>query len=109
MYPKERGRTAGRAYISFVGTNTTINLFIPCNIIATCGMWEHRQKMRFTVRAWYRFRDGGASSGFKGAYWRMQYKVEPGNYLPLRAYIPKPLTNTVAFVRDEELTFPTGQ
>lgn len=24
MYPKERGRTAGRAYISFLGTNTTI-------------------------------------------------------------------------------------
>ncbi|MCW9457495.1 MULTISPECIES: hypothetical protein [Enterobacteriaceae] len=23
---------------------TTINLFIPCNVIATCGMWEHRQK-----------------------------------------------------------------
>lgn len=34
MYPKERGRTAGRAYISFVGTNTTINLFIPCNVIS---------------------------------------------------------------------------
>ncbi|CAH5563512.1 Uncharacterised protein [Enterobacter hormaechei] len=66
MYPKERGRTAGRAYISFVGTNTTINLFIPCNVIATCGMWEHRQKMRFTVSVWYRFRDGGTSSSFKG-------------------------------------------
>lgn len=39
----------------------------------------------------------------------MQYKVELGNYFPLRANIPKPLTNTVAFVRDEELTFPTGR
>ncbi len=29
MYPKERGRTAGRACISCAGTNTTINLFIP--------------------------------------------------------------------------------
>jgi hypothetical protein len=36
----------------------------------------------------------------KGAYWRMQYKVEPGNYLPLRANIPKPLTITVAFIRE---------
>lgn len=41
----------------------------------------------------------------KGAYWRMQYKVEPGNCLPLRANIPKPLTITVAFVLDRKLTF----
>lgn len=34
MYPKERGRIAGRACISCAGTNTTINLFIPCNVIA---------------------------------------------------------------------------
>lgn len=41
----------------------------------------------------------------KGAYWSIQYKVEPGNYLPLRANIPKPLTITVAFVLDRKLTF----
>ncbi|GAB7444707.1 hypothetical protein OUHCRE11_38800 [Enterobacter asburiae] len=35
----------------------------------------------------------------------MQYKVEPGNYLPLRANIPKPLTITVAFVLDEMMHF----
>ena len=34
LYPKERGRIAGRACISCAGTNTTINLFIPCNVIA---------------------------------------------------------------------------
>ena len=44
MYPKERGRTAGRACMWCASTVTTINLFIPCNVISTCGMWEHRQK-----------------------------------------------------------------
>ncbi|MNG73481.1 hypothetical protein D3C79_319330 [compost metagenome] len=44
MYPKERGRTAGRAYIWCARTVTTIDLFIPCNVITTCSMWEHRQK-----------------------------------------------------------------
>ncbi|GKM18699.1 hypothetical protein NUBL13938_50680 [Klebsiella pneumoniae] len=48
------------------------------------------------------FRDGGASSGFKG---KILYRVEPGNYLPLRANIPKPLTITVAFVLDEMMHF----
>lgn len=51
MYPKERGRTAGRACISCAGTNTTINLFIPCNVITTCGIWEHRQKCA-SLKVW---------------------------------------------------------
>lgn len=41
----------------------------------------------------------------KGAYWRMRYKVELGNYLTLRANIQKPLTITVAFVLDRKLAF----
>lgn len=37
----------------------------------------------------------------------MLYEVEPGNYSPQRANIPKPLTIAVAFIREGIHTFPT--
>lgn len=38
-----------------------------------------------------------------------RYKVEPGNYLPLRDNIPKPLTFSVAFVRERNDAINTGK
>ena len=85
MYPKERGRTAGRAYISFVGTNTTINLFIPCNVISTCGMWEHRQKMRFTVRLWESM--PGSGFAFTLCYRGVRLELPPSNSYTLTSIV----------------------
>jgi len=77
MYPKERGRTAGRACMWCASTVTTINLFIPCNVITTCGMGEHRQKMRFTVRLWESMPGSGFS--FTLDYRGVRLELPPTN------------------------------
>lgn len=82
----------------------SFSLFILCNISRRVASLDTAPGVEHLAKSFgIRFRDGGTSSSFKGTC----YEVEPVNYSPLCDNIPKPLTNTVAFVLDKRLVFFT--
>ena len=82
----------------------SFSLFILCNVSRRVASLDTAPGVEHLAKSFgRRFRDGGTSSSFKGTC----YEVEPVNYSPLCDNIPKPLTNTVAFVLDKRLVFFT--
>lgn len=96
MYPKERGRTAGRACMWCASTVTTIKPVY--SLQRHLNVWNVGASAKNALHC---------KCLVCGLRQRHVFQVEPDNYLPLRDDIQKPLTNTAAFVLDEKLAFLT--